>query len=36
VGVRLRTVMVGGELHTADSWLWEFFQAVTDARGFGE
>lgn len=36
-GVRLRTVFIGGELHTTEQWLMEFFEAVTEARrGTGE
>ena len=31
-GVRLRTLRIGGELHTSDQWLAEFFQAVTKAK----
>lgn len=32
-GVRLRTVAIGGELHTSEEWLWEFIEAVTASRG---
>ena len=34
-GVRLQAVLVGGELHTSEQWLLEFFRAVTAAKARG-
>ena len=30
--VKLRAVSVGGKLHTCERWLFDFFEAITEAR----